>query len=153
MIMMCSAHCCIKAQTLDSLECEQYFDNLKRFQETYVSPPILWEVAPELKESNIPLINKLCEKLSENSQVEKMMATFILNENGNPICVEINSNVENGMLKNEIMSLLYTIEFQPAIAKGKPVRSHANIILGDVKCREYQVLEREYDKKQRRDKK
>ncbi|MFT4223137.1 hypothetical protein [Dysgonomonas sp.] len=118
----------LKGQTMDSVKCEDYFRRINN--DLLITR---WSQAPILKESNDSIICKLCEILLNNS-FENTTSTLIIDQRGNPICTETNIEFDIDSLRNNVVTLLYSLKFEPAIRDKKPVISHFHLIINDKKC-------------------
>lgn len=139
-----------KAQSPDSAMCDKHFRDLASWSATYELPPKLWSSSSLPNENSDPVLCELCELFFKSSK-EFILATFIIDKTGNPICVKISPESINDSLKNEIEKLLYQIEFTPAIGnQGLPVMSHFGLVINSKKCEIYKNLNREKKRKKKK---
>ena len=107
------------AQT-DTLECEKYFNHFDNVQQDQLI--FLWEEAPTLKEFSYQNIDNTKKIVAENTSLENVFASIIIDSNGIPICFrfypQLTLDIE-GLIKEELMS----IRFNPALQRGKGVKS------------------------------
>jgi TonB family protein len=123
------------AQSEDSINCDEYFRKLDK-----VELITLWSKPPVLKENNAPIVSELCCLVSRDS-CKRFVANFILDENGNPLCVKIHPEIINDTLKNEVTELLYKMTFEPAFGgHEQPVMSHYSLILDVPRCKMYKDM-------------
>ena len=99
----------------------------------------LWSRAPILKESNSSVLSKLCSIVPINS-LEQIIAAFILDKKGKPICIRTYPEIKNDSIKNEIIQMLFQLEFEPAIGDKNPVISHCFLIINNKKCEMYKSM-------------
>jgi len=119
-----------RAQTTDSINCNEYFNWLEEIQLI-----TLWSRPPLLKETNMPILCELRDMTI--NEPYKIVATLVLNKNGNPQCVRIHPETVQDSLKNKIIKLLYMIELEPAIGSKNPVISHYILLLNTQRCEMY----------------
>jgi len=132
----------INAQTKDSLTCEKYFRGLENAERM-----VLWSKAPILKNNCFPILCELCNIASSDS-CKVLSATLILDTIGKPICIQIYPEFRNDSLKNEIIQLLYQLDFEPALIYKRPVISHYFIIINSKQCEFYKYMNRQKRKKE-----
>jgi hypothetical protein len=133
----------INAQTVDSIDCEKYFEYL---QESNNRGELItrWVKMPVLKECNHDVLSNICDLYSKDT-VNRIIATLVIDKEGNPVC--IHTNIKNDSLKILIINWLYKLKFEPAIGFEKPVLSHYPIIIDSVKCKYYLGIGRKKKKK------
>ena len=117
----------MKSQITDSI-CDEYFRDLEE-----IKPLLnLWSNPPILKENSTPLLHELCNIIVSNDSCKNFHATLILDIKGVPICIKIYPEIIRDSLKNEIIKLVYQLEFEPAITGYQnPVVSHYLSLLTD----------------------
>jgi hypothetical protein len=136
----------IRAQSKDSIKCDEYFHQLGKEKIQLIT---LWSRAPVLKENNAHVLSELCTLISGDS-CESLVAAFILDKNGNPLCVKTYNEIINDSLRNEVIKLLYMIEFEPAIGDKQPVMSHFVLILDAQRCKMYKNMDVRNNRKRKK---
>ena len=124
----------MNAQTIDSLNCDKYFNRLENSQLKN-----LWSQAPFLKHNNSPILCEVCDIISANSY-KNFIATLILNKKGIPVCIKTYHEIIQDSLINRIIELLYKIEFDPAITNKDTIMSHYTLIFNTQKCEIYRNM-------------
>jgi len=122
-----------KAQITDSIKCDKYFRDLEKVE------PLLtwWSTPPILKESNTPILQKLCDIITSNDSYKNFYAALILDTKGMPICSNIYPEITNDSLKNKIAKLLLQLEFEPAVGHQASVMSYYLLIFNSNRCESY----------------
>lgn len=126
------------AQVRDSLNCNNYFEYFDRFQQ---SPEIInyWSTPPLLKDNNTSVLCELCNILPKDS-CDYLITTLILDKEGNPLCVKIDTDSIGDLLKEKVINLLYRLDFEPAIGFKDPIVSHYLLIINEERCKTYKYL-------------
>ena len=120
---------------MDSIDCSKYYNNLGKMTLTD-----RWSRPPLPKQSSfLPIVCELCDMIVRDSG-ERMVAIFVLDKNGVPICVKTYPEIAIDSLRNEVMKLLYKMEFDPALVYKDSVRSHISLVLDAEKCERYKIM-------------
>jgi hypothetical protein len=83
---------------------------------------------------------KLCDWVSEYSS-KYLVATLIVDKEGNTICVRTYSEMINDSLNSQIVDLLFTMTFEPATGEsGQSLVSYYPLILNAQKCDIYKKM-------------
>ena len=145
-VFMCTSFFYVlKAQIADLIKCDEYFKDLHN---TLSQAPILnlWSQAPILKEENAPVLLKLYNEVL-NDSCNTFIATLIIDTIGTPVCFQIYPEIRNDSIKNEIMKLLYQLQFDPAIGYKRPVMSYYPLIINSKRYEMYKNMSKQRKKR------
>ncbi len=129
----------------DSTICDKFFRDLEsrkaELQPNFYSRP------PFPKENSIPILCELCEIFSESSK-DFVAVALLLDKTGIPMCINVSPKSLNDSLKNEIIKLLYRMEFEPALGGYQdPVVSEFHLVINSKKCEMYKNMNRQKKRK------
>jgi hypothetical protein len=135
-IISVSSFLSAKSQTRDSTICDKYFEWMDSEEAQLTT---LWSQAPQLKGTNMSLLSELCDLLTADS-CKSMIVTLILDKYGHVICFKVYPELVRNLLNNEMINLLYRLEFNPAMQNNTPVISHFGLMINAQKCEFYRNI-------------
>ena len=134
----------IQAQSMDSIQCEEYFKRLDTPNDLIIWK---WEQAPALKASNLDILDSLCNILT-CYELDYFYAIYVIDDTGMPLCCKLNIEIDSDSLKTSITSLLSKIIFTPAyIVNNEPVISDYLLIINPRNCNKNFYLSKRRKKK------